>query len=101
MRIVLDTCEGNEEILIDQHEGSITIPSNRRLRFKFTDKHSGGIVIRHPGELVLHDGWICLGYDREGYLVELEIHEGDPYKNANTENMSYLQPRSPLGNVND
>ena len=50
---------------------------------------------RHQGELVLSNGWVHLDYDSQGFLVGLEIVEGDPFTGT-TEAISYLQPINPL-----
>jgi hypothetical protein len=50
---------------------------------------------RHDGELVLRNGWVHLDYDKDGFLIGLEIVEGDPFTGV-TETIPYLQPINPL-----
>ena len=53
------------------------------------------IARRHQGELVLRNGWLHLDYDKEGFLIGLELVEGDPFTGV-TECIQYLQPINPL-----
>jgi hypothetical protein len=50
---------------------------------------------RHPGELVMRNGWVHLDYDKEGFLIGIELVEGDPFTGV-TECIQYLQPINPL-----
>ena len=50
---------------------------------------------RHDGQLVVSNGWINLDYDDNGFLVGLEIVEGDPFA-ANIQPPTYLQPKNPV-----
>lgn len=50
---------------------------------------------RAQGELVIHNGWACLDYDSQGFLVGIELHAGDPF-NGQVSPPDYLQPKNPL-----
>ncbi len=97
MKILL-ACPRSNPAVINTNEQSITIPPDGVLALNLTGKARSGVVVRHDGELVTRSGWVCLDYDDEGYLVGLEFHEGDPFE-ANTKNMSYLQPNNPVANT--
>ena len=74
-------------------EVSVTSPPDSRMYVKLTEDCD--VPHRHPGELVLRNGWACLDYDKEGFLVGIEIVEGDPFTGT-SECISYLQPTNPL-----
>lgn len=47
--------------------------------------------------LVIEQGGIFLDYDQGGFLVGLEIVEGDPFK-MKIHPIDYMQPKNPLAN---
>lgn len=45
----------------------------------FTFNKNSRIRIRHENALVLENGWIDIDLDGDGYVVGIEIHEGNPF----------------------
>jgi hypothetical protein len=79
--------ENNKNIILD-------VDSRSRLYLQL-DPNSKNMPRRHPGELVMRNGWVCLDYDNEGFLIGLEFVQGDPMTGV-SECIQYLQPINPL-----
>ena len=77
----------------DTNVGTIHIPQLSSMVIKFSESPA---VVRHDGQLVLHDGLIYLDYDASGYLVGIEIADCDPVSGDG--NIDYMQPNNPLIN---
>lgn len=83
----------HKPLMVDLDNAAIQATPDSRIYIKLSDFKK--IPRRHDGELVLRTGWVHLDYDDEGYLVGLEIVEGDPATGV-TEAIPYLQPLNPL-----
>ena len=94
MKIFLNSNKAQPPTL-DLNEGLVSVPSDTKLYINLDQQNRIELRKRHPGELVLRNGWICLDYDAEGFLVGLELVEGDPMTGV-TECIDYLQPVNPL-----
>jgi hypothetical protein len=86
----------NHPLMVDPAEGSVHSTPDSRLYIKFDPQYKG-IPRRHDGELVLRNGWVHLDYDESGFLVGIEIVEGDPVTGV-SECIPYLQPVNPMIN---
>lgn len=84
----------NKPLSMRPADGTIIAEPDSRIHIKLNPQYNK-IPRRHQGELVLRNGWIHLDYDEEGFLVALEIVEGDPETGV-TEAIPYLQPINPL-----
>lgn len=92
MKITLKS--DNRPLKVDVSEGAIHSAPDSRLYIKFPQEQNT-TPRRHDGELVLRNGWVHLDYDNEGFLVGMEIVEGDPVTGV-TECIPYLQPVNPM-----
>jgi hypothetical protein len=92
MKIILSS--DNKPLMVDPQAGAVMNEPDSRVYIKLNPEHTK-ICRRHDGELVLRNGWVHLDYDDEGFLVGLEIVEGDPQTGV-TETIPYLQPLNPL-----
>jgi hypothetical protein len=84
----------NEPLMVNPAMGSLEGTSDSRIYINLSPDQKK-LPRRHDGELVLRNGWMCLDYDAEGFLVGLEIVEGDPMTGV-SECIPYLQPVNPL-----
>ena len=82
--------EKDNPTVIDASNNSLIVPHLSTLYFNFAREYTG-LKRRHSGELVMRNGWVCLDYDEDGYLIGLEVHEGDPLS-AGATPIGYLQP---------
>ena len=95
MKIFMDS-PYSESPTLDLKEGSISVPQDQKLYIHLGSKgKSKEINRRHDGELIMQNGWIHLDYDIHGFLVGLEIVEGDPITGVSS-CIEYLQPINPL-----
>lgn len=69
------------------------LESGERMYFDFDSQ--AGVRVRHAGQLVLQNGWLNLDYDASGYLIGLEVVQGDPAV-LQIAPPDYLQPLNPL-----
>jgi len=92
MKIVLSS--DNKPLKMDPSAGAIYAERDSRTYIKLSPEVTK-IPRRHQGELVLRNGWAHLDYDDEGFLIGLEIVEGDPFTGV-SECIPYLQPINPL-----
>lgn len=86
----------NKPLAFDLQKGQIHGDQDSRIYLKLSPEHNQ-IPRRHQGELVLRNGWMHLDYDDEGFLIGVEIVEGDPITGV-SECIPYLQPINPLIN---
>lgn len=92
MKIVFKS--DNQPLMVNPEEGSLIATQDSRIYVKLSPEHNK-LFRRHPGELVLRNGWVHLDYDDEGFLVGMEIVEGDPMTGVSS-CIPYLQPINPL-----
>ena len=91
----------NKPFIKDQSENTsdrlttVEVHPDSRIYLDLSPDQHKGMPRRHPGELVMRNGWVHLDYDKEGFLVGMEFVEGDPFTGV-TEAISYLQPINPL-----
>ena len=86
----------NKPLQANTSEGSVLAQPDSRLYINL-DSDTVKPRRRHDGELVMRNGWIHLDYDEAGYIVGLELVEGDPVTGV-TECIPYLQPINPMIN---
>ena len=84
----------NQPLMIDPKEGSIHATPDTRTYISMGGPQKG-MPTRHDGELIMENGWVCLDFDSRGFLVGLELVEGDPMTGV-TNWIPYLQPTNPL-----
>jgi hypothetical protein len=84
----------NKPLTFDPQKGKVHGEQDSRIYLRLAPEYKV-IPRRHQGELVLRNGWMHLDYDNEGFLIGIEIVEGDPISGV-TECIPYLQPVNPL-----
>jgi hypothetical protein len=85
----------NQPLKANAAQGLILTQPDSRTYIGLCQGENKWMPKRHPGELIMRNGWIYLDYDNDGFLVGLEVVEGDPATGV-SESIPYLQPRNPL-----